>query len=346
MGKFFSLKLKYAALLLAVALYQVSFYAYAAPSGSQMSSCGGIEAHAHRGHYAYPENSLSSVTEALRADFAAPEFDVQRLSDGRWVLQHDLVLGRTIAVSGSRACVPATKCLTSTQWSTYKLKDRHGMQTYEHAAFLDDVLNESNKIIKPWQRLNIEIKGTYSCPEISELVNLVRSKMPGGSFFFTSLDLNALSCVRRLDKSIYLGVVRGPDADALKEKYSSQIESGKNFLERHGIARQRTNAALHRAEDKWTVASNAHLFNNNGLNKIMGLLGKPVGLHIEASELSKTPDLFIRAQKMGFLIYSYGYRGDDDLVEKALTFSRHASKPIDGLILDGSWESVCAQTGN
>jgi len=78
------------------------------------TKCSSTTEQSHLDSQLHPENTLEAVGAIFNRGLASVEFDVQRLSDGTWVLHHDPVIGRVLRVKGMMG--RSTGTLTSADW--------------------------------------------------------------------------------------------------------------------------------------------------------------------------------------------------------------------------------------
>lgn len=186
-----------------------------APLTHAFAACGPIGMHAHRGSATFPENSLPAVTAALDGRFDAAEIDLQLLKDRRWVLHHDAATGR-IVKHGANSPV---SLFGSADWQAARMLDRQGRSTREAPPFFDAVVSAAAPRLRPdGKQLNIEIKGKYACEDIRKAVAEVERMAPAGSWFFTSVDMDALRCIRHSHQDVYLGVIVAPEPEATNQR--------------------------------------------------------------------------------------------------------------------------------
>lgn len=169
----------------------------------------------HRGSQLHPENTLEAVGAAFDQGFASVEVDVQRLADGTWVLHHDPIIGRVVRVKGMMG--RSAETLNRADWREGLTVDKSGKVSSSRPALLSDVLRYTHHV---GGHLNIEIKGLYSCAEITPMVFQVKSTIEPKQLMFSSVDQNNLHCVRQVWPDATVAWVIAPSAQTIKAQYS------------------------------------------------------------------------------------------------------------------------------
>lgn len=294
------------------------------------SRCNGIELHAHRGHFSHPENTLEAVLKALDGGFDAAEIDIQLLADKKWVLHHDPVVGRVIKTTG---IVPVSS-MTSQTWREASVVDRQGSTAPEKPAFFEEVLQSTDSSASnELSKLNIEIKGKYQCTDIRNAAFQLQNSKFSRSSFFTSIDLEALRCLRVIDSNRYLGVIVAPEISSVQTK-STPINSLISTL------KLQAPEALRKAEAKYSNVFNRSLLSENEFNRLKNSFGN-VGVHLDVSTLNKYPQLIIHAQRSGIKIYTYSSLGDIFHSKLILEIKRISNLVPSGAVIDGNPSLFC-----
>lgn len=103
---------------------------------------------AHRGGYENdfkdkaPENSIANIQNAINHGFDIYESDIQRTSDGKFIIMHDPTIDRTTNGTGEVAK------MSSEELKKYNLIYRNGKESTEKIPFLDEFISKGNgKII-------------------------------------------------------------------------------------------------------------------------------------------------------------------------------------------------------
>lgn len=279
-------------------------------SSTTNAECHGMEIHAHRGSHAAPENSLSAVTTALKGDWDAAEIDIQMLSDGVWVLNHDWELGRTTSLANRKV-----NQLDSSIWQEVYLKDRKGQLTDEHGAFLDQVLETTTNT--PEKVLNIEIKQPFNgCKPIHDLVASMDKKWSNSKWFYTSIDTRNLQCVRQIDKNVYLGVIMLDPNAIMQTKFGRRLRSGYEPVS----------------------------INNQKLTAIKETLKAPVGVHVDIHALVKTPNALADAKNLQMPVYTYTLEEDTDKehIKQLKKLIKVTNMLPTGVIVNQTAEAFCS----
>lgn len=126
----------------------------------------GVIAHRAGGTLA-PENSVEGVYAAVRYECCGSEIDVQRTSDGYYIINHDNDFRRLAGVS------KAPQEMTLEEVRSLHLKDTTGNNADLQVATIEEMLDASKDRIK----LFIELKGeTADRRMVDDLVSLIREK--------------------------------------------------------------------------------------------------------------------------------------------------------------------------
>ena len=280
-----------------------------APLTSQ-ASCLGMVLHAHRGGPDAPENSLSSVRQAVQGPWDGAEIDIQQLRDGNWVLHHDAQLGRTTSLRGRRVAD-----LDSTMWKEIRLKDRKGRITSEGAPFLGDVSEMAGA--QNGKVLNVEIKQSNGdCGPARQAAGTLSQAMPNGQWFLTSIDRRQLQCARQFDRTGYLGqIVLDPQALASD------------------------------SDNRWARLNANRLkppvLDQTWLSRLQQDVGKPVGVHIDINTLLANPGLLPAARAMGIPVFTYDLTSDKEHAQALLAAKRQSGLLPSGAIINGRPDAFC-----
>ncbi len=284
-----------------------------APAAPAWAGCHGLQLHAHRGAPGGPENSLSAVQQAWDGAWDGAEIDVQTLRDGRWVLHHDLKLGRTTSLQGR-----ATTELPSEAWREVRVKDRQGRLTAEAAPFLADLATQlparDDKV------LNIELKQLNpSCQAVEGVVQGLSRSRPDGRWFLTAIDRRVLQCVRRADRQGYLGLIV-LDPQALAREAPARAQP---------LAQRVKPPVLDRA---W-------------LQRLQQEVGSPVGVHVDINTLGANPALLADALALGVPVFTYHLGPDREHATALRRQARGSGLLPTGAIIDGTPAAFCDQLG-
>jgi len=284
--------------------------------------CGALQVHAHRGVAEFPENSLRSLKGSLTGTYDAFETDIQVLKTGEWVVHHDPWTGRVVSGLG----ITPIANVNGQQWTSAALKERNGTQSVDHPIFLTTLLNEVKNLVTENRRANIEIKGSFSCASIRNAWYEIQSTLPANTWFITSVDQNALTCLRELDANQYLGVIVAPDLTIRKFIAKTQWSTiGEKFLKK--------------AEEKYNQMLNREFLSTEGVGKLKSKFGN-AGLHAEVTSLN--PQVMVAAQALSVPVFSYLTDGNDTthaLHIRAL--KKQTSYLPTGAIIDGDPATFC-----
>lgn len=278
-------------------------------SGAWAAQCNGLLLHAHRGAPDAPENSRSAVSAALAGGWDGVEIDIQQLSDGAWVLHHDLQLGRTTSLGGRTA-----RDTPSSAWREVRLKDRSSKRiTSEMAPFLADVLAVAEG--QPDKVFNVEIKQTdFNCNAARSAVSVLHSALPAGNWFMTAIDRSQLLCIRGADPKGYVGeIVLDPKAMAQQKGWG-------------GVSSRLKPKIL---DMSW-------------LKKLQQEVGAPVGVHVDARTLLANPTLLENAQSLGMPVFTYSLGNDQEHATALRQYARRSGMLPSGAVIDTTAERFCA----
>lgn len=288
------------------------------------AECRGMAIYAHRGHPAQPENSESAVKRAMSGEWDGVEIDIQRLGDGVWVLNHDLVLGRTTSLARKLA-----RELDSAMWREIRVKDRAGRVSSEPAPFLDKALGSiadvENKVV------NAEIKQPFSgCEAVNSAIAAFAEGRPSGQWFLTSLDRRHLTCARRVDPSGYLGLIVVDPKSVARSAARGGAVAGR-YQER--AAREAAERlASPRLDAVW-------------LQQLLKDVKAPVGVHIDAQLLARDGSILQVAAKLGVALFTFDLLGDADHARALKVVERNVGHLPSGVIIDGDPGRFCGLIG-
>jgi glycerophosphoryl diester phosphodiesterase len=155
---------------------------------------------AHRGASGHaPENTLSSMQEAInmKADFS--EIDVQETADGELILLHDGSLKRTTGLDKGiwKTNYDEVKMLDAGSWFGEKFKG-------EKIPTLAEVIDS----VKGKMRLNIELKTNKHEKKLADLAaQVVKDKNFEKECVFTSFAYSQIKRVKEIDKNLKVGLI-------------------------------------------------------------------------------------------------------------------------------------------
>ncbi|VVD91418.1 glycerophosphodiester phosphodiesterase [Pandoraea pneumonica] len=274
------------------------------------AACLGMQIHAHRGSATAPENSARALQTGYAGAWDGVETDMQQLSDGTWVLHHDMQTGRSVLAGAPR---PVAQ-LTQADWRNARMT-LNGRATNEPPPFLSDVLAIANTF--PGKTLNAEIKEVVSnCTPIQGLVAQMKQGVPHGNWFLTSGLLQNLRCARTADRQGYMGLIvfDGRNAEAV----------GSNKLTKF-VAKHAKAPVLNRA---W-------------MDHLVAQLGLPAGVHVDARTMDANPYLLDDAADTRLAVFAYAVQGDEALAEAIGHAKARTGKLPSGAVIDGDAQAFC-----
>lgn len=284
----------------------------ALPWSGAGAACLGMQVHAHRGAPALPENSLASISAAYAGGWDGVEIDMQRLRDGRWVLHHDLLTGRTVGGVGRKAVLQ----LSSADWRGAKLLGQGGGPP---PPFLDDALRVA--AAQPAKTFNAELKVIYrDCEPVGKLVGGMKQALPHGNWMITSAFPEALRCARRSDRDGYLGLI------VFDPRHADAVSA--NPLGRY-VSQRAVAPTLSR---QW-------------LANLATTVGAPVGVHVDASTLAANPQLLRDAAAQSVRVFVYAVGGDAALAQQLRSTRQREGYLPSGVIIDGDARAFCRAVG-
>jgi glycerophosphoryl diester phosphodiesterase len=159
-----------------------------------------VEVTAHRGSSARaPENTLSALRAAIEDRADSAEIDVQELADGAVVLFHDTDLKRIAGVD---------RKIWEVDLAEFR---RHDVGGWFSPAFRGErvaTLEQAIDVARGQIRLNIELKfHGHEKRLVERVVETIREKRFREGCVISSLRLDALETVRRLDPGLRIGSI-------------------------------------------------------------------------------------------------------------------------------------------
>ena len=162
----------------------------------------------------------------------------------------------------------------------------------------------------------------------------VAALAPRDGYFFSSIDIDALHCLRRMDESAYLGVIVAPEPD------NSIAEIRKHLGEQgYAVFRAQIRARIGDPEELYAIAGNRNLLTQEGIASI-AKLGN-VGIHIDAATLARSPNTFRLAQKAHLQVQTYFQGTDESHVDTLSELYKSTGQRPDSLIINGDWKAAC-----
>ena len=276
------------------------------------ATCSGTPVHIHRGSSKFPENSGEAIIEALKSHAQGVEFDIQLLSDGEWSIHHDALTGRTVNASSEES----SEHYSSSQWKNFLMFDQRKKLTDIKAPLLKDVIVAAKPYAAEGNILNIEVKGKYSCSDVQNARELVARNLSAGTYLFTSVDANALKCIRNSDPKVYLGAVALPDIKAAESRNVESKQKALDWARKHGLDGDKI---LKKGEQTYTNETVSRLSSPQWLKNLKTQVGSNSGLHLDAQMVLKNPQIETAVREAGFKIYIYdetiGNSSIDDAVK-------------------------------
>ncbi len=159
----------------------------------------GIQICSHRGNsHVAPENTLSSLENAMiaRSDYA--EIDIRQTKDGELILLHDENLWRTTGVN---------KNVADLTLQEIKKLDAGSWFGSEFAGITIPTLEEAMKFCKGKIKLNIDIKNSSNPTMLTKLSSLIKKYHYEHQCVITSGDLASLSTIKKLNPAIKTGYI-------------------------------------------------------------------------------------------------------------------------------------------
>lgn len=287
----------------------------------------------HRGYFRAPENSVQGIRHGLLAGNDAIELDLIQLSDGNWVIHHDLTLGRTTGTDDGKAY--AVPRLNSRDWTRVRVRNPRtlALEPDQAAPFLADALNEIQRFAAPHQHVNFEIKSRPSTQALQHLDRQIRARL-GGGYYYSSMSLETLRAVRAINPHVYLGWIVPPEPTSI------------SVLKQHGKSSpgyRKFQADFERvleAGRRYSDLARLEWSNDKLLDQLHAALGPASGLHVDVRRLEQKPALISKAHARGLQVYSYSINGH----AYHLNTLKQLDKALpDGVIADASPYRLCQQ---
>jgi len=304
------------------------------PAYLEQQSCP-LEVYAHRGHYLYPENSVSSVMMGALGGFDGVEIDVMLTRDGYWVVHHDSVTGRATGRSDGKHFRMSR--IKAKQWNSLVVRDKDGQLSQERAPYAIDVFKRWANSYQLGQQLNIEIKQDADIVELNHLLKMARQSLPQGSYFFSSLELDVLKKVRELDSSIYLGYVWEPHPSSIAEVKAVARKATKSDVLYQKYQRQINWVSDYEARKRSRSKSQKY-----SAKTVREALGLNSGLHVDIRSFVGAPTIYSRSKQAGLAkVVTYSINGSDFHQSQLLALKNMARPLPDQAIMDTSKFEIC-----
>ncbi len=315
-------------------------------------TCGGYELHAHRGAASQPENSASAIRAALDMNFQAVELDLQQLADGNWVIHHDPVLGRVVSVPPDirrqgRAAV-TLKEIDTRQWLSATLFGRDGRPSGEEPATLDSALKAADKKASAAKVMHLEVKSKTACNDLKALHSKIADRIGSDAVIYSSFDLAALSCLRSADRSVYLGVLIGPEpksaaqSAAFNPNLQPHLQKAKELASRFGAFAPKAGELVRKVEASYESSFNRRYLESGAMPSLMRSIGGRVGVHLDAATAAVRPQTIGDAMDAGAKkVLTYSTQGDVQHIKDLQALSRAGGKMPGGMIIEGDPVEFC-----
>jgi glycerophosphoryl diester phosphodiesterase len=282
--------------------------------------------HAHRGlSVQAPENSTESVIAAFDAGFYGAEIDVQRTSDGHWVLHHDLTTGRTVR--------PAGRTVRNMPLQSWRASTLVG--TDDSPPTLSEVILASKPHLESGQHvLNIELKDVFDCAAIQDFQNFMRDRgLSSEDYVLASVDPRAVRCMGKHFSGMKSLVV--VDKSSAEEKVESLQSSARNRL---GAWVDKAVDRLRGASDEITQGQ----LSANAMEQFARDVPPPRAMYISGAVIERDPFVLQRAQQNSIDVFTYSVNQDDRQQFSAIKHARGKSGLAPKhLIVDGGKEDAC-----
>jgi|WetSurMetagenome_2_1015567.scaffolds.fasta_scaffold351570_1 glycerophosphoryl diester phosphodiesterase len=169
-------------------------------TGAINSQNSGILLTAHRGASGYaPENTLSSMSEAIKMKADYSELDAQETSDGEIIVLHDGNLKRTTGLDKNiwETSYEEIKKLDAGSWYNDKFKG-------EPLPKLSDIID----LVKGKMKLNIELKCNGHQKKLADkVVKIVKEKDFSKECILTSFEINEIKRAKEIDSTLKVGLI-------------------------------------------------------------------------------------------------------------------------------------------
>lgn len=301
-------------------------------SSAALSNTCSFDIVSHRGGVAQYENSIEGAQSAFRSGFDVVEVDLMPLSDGRWVVHHDPVLGRV--TRHSRGGIRLISGLTSGDWK--QVSHKKGTRLYGPAPFLYQLVEQASSKSKPF---NFEIKGKPSLRSLKNLDSYLQKHI-GSNFQYSSLNYDVLATLRELNDSVYLGVIQAPDAKSNKAAVKKKTDKYASLKSKWGGKAAQYGVDLNALEQKATAKYGQHLVDYAKQLYKVEQLGH-AGIHLDVTTLSNYPDLIKRAHRANLKVYTYDI--DNAYGHRTLINNRTSDNKPDGVITDLNVNEWCSR---
>ena len=189
-------------LVLAV-VFAVNFTATGSPSATRADDSGLVTAHRGSSHAA-PENTASSIRQAIKDGAGYAELDVQETADGVIVLMHDDSAKRTTGIDKPMWKIPFDELRQASAGAWF-----HPQFRQERVPTLEEIIEIAHGKIK----LNIELKNNSHQKRLAEqTVSIIERRKFTADCTVTSFDAALLRKVKQLNANIRTGLIVGQNS--------------------------------------------------------------------------------------------------------------------------------------
>lgn len=295
-------------------------------------ACGGIPVLAHRGARPVVENTLEALRAARSGGYGAAEIDIQRTSDGQWVLHHDAVTGRVVLPPNAN--VRRVNQVSSAEWRQARLKGVNGQIVGGSAGFFADAVAEAQA---GGGRLEVEVKTNASCAQIDGALDAAAPL--GRNVRWTSAYRGPAACLAARARvgapgteAGYVGLIVGPPESSLTQ-HDARVTTAAILAERFGVP----------SRERWNEMANRDFATPEGVARAASLLsGAPRrGIHLPASDIERHPRLIRAAADAGLRTTIYADLGDNHMAQVVRSLAREERGRIDALVIDGAVAPFC-----
>jgi glycerophosphoryl diester phosphodiesterase len=148
-----------------------------------------------------PENTIPAIRWAIENGYWGVEIDIQRTSDGQWVIIHDTTVDRTSNSTGTVASKTLAQLKALDFGSKFSARYKNTrIPTLDEVLFLC----KTGRIV-PF----LELKGTYTSAQLKEVVDIIDKWNMTKDVAIIGFSLANLQQVRYHSKLIALGYISG-----------------------------------------------------------------------------------------------------------------------------------------
>lgn len=294
--------------------------------------CADMTVRAHRGFVDAPENSLSAIELALLNGSAEVEIDVTRMNDGVWVLHHDSRTGRATAhPDGQHVLIRQLNKTTRKQILHRNTKTGH--LTSNWIPTLEEAIEVFKQNRRPYQVLNIEIRGNYNHSALKVFEYHLFESLPKEAYILSSSDASTLRIFRSLNQDVRLNLIQNPNQRSLqilRDNYQATEHTTGTFIKRINLEEQWAGRGLKNYRRISYMDAFTDIFNFIGGGKIdLTIDARDFVLHAES--------LAVVARQLELRIAVYSVNGQEYLNHALLI----AAKKPDVVQIDDTVYGFC-----